>query len=110
MDIHLILPFVLVAFGVRDFLLLKTGPAARTFARLGVYSIVLVTSSMFFSAATFTLTIDRLVELIRSPRVAWSFVLLYGVMLGACLWVRRTARRDLAWLIAVIPNPLLIVG
>jgi hypothetical protein len=34
-------------------------------------------------------------------------VLFYGASLALCIWVGRTRRRQIAWFIAIIPNPLL---
>ena len=105
-----IVPFILLSFALRDFLLLKMGPPGRVVARLRLYSIVLLSSIALFSGATCFVRTDRIMERLLSFSVVFAFVGFYGALLAVCLWVRRTNRHHLAWLLAVAPNPLLVVA
>lgn len=102
--------FVLPTFFVRDWLLLRMGPAATIVARLREYAFVLLASIVLFSAITFSAGTGRLLEIVLSPSVTLPVVLLYCVLLAVCIWIRRTERHQVAWRIALFPNPLLVLA
>jgi hypothetical protein len=106
----MLIPFILCFFLLRDFLLLKMGPPSKVLARLRVYAGVLLGSELLFSVATSPLTTERLLQLARSPRVILPLALFYAALAILCLWVRRTDRHNIAWFIAILPNPLLVIG
>lgn len=110
MSTVILISFVLPTFFVRDWLLLRMGPAATIVARLREYAFVLLASIVLFSAITFSVGTERLLEIVLSPTVTVPVVLLYGVVLAVCIWIRRTDRHQVAWRIALSPNPVLILA
>ena len=110
MSTVILISFVLPTFFVRDWLLLRMGPAATIVARLREYAFVLLASIVLFSAITFSAGTGRLLEIVLSPSVTLPVVLLYCVLLAVCIWIRRTERHQVAWRIALFPNPLLVLA
>jgi hypothetical protein len=105
-----LIPFMLAAFAVRDFLLLKMGVDAKTFRRLLLYAVVVFVSTVVFFAATVSVENDRLLQILRAPRVVWPVMLFYGALAAVSFRIRLTDRHDLAWPLAAIPNPVLVLG
>ncbi|HEY4359580.1 MAG TPA: hypothetical protein VGN17_01360 [Bryobacteraceae bacterium] len=105
-----LLSIILAAFVVRDFLLLRMGPDARIVRRLLAYAIVTFTSASIVLVTTRSLGVDGLLQLLRTPGITLVSALFYGGLLALCLWIRQTDRHHFAWLIAVIPNPLLVLA
>jgi len=110
MSTVILISFVLPVFFVRDWLLLRMGPVATVVARLRQYALVLLVSIILFSAATFTVGTERVLEIVLSPSVTLPVVLLYSVLLAVCIWIRRTDRHQIAWRIALFPNPILVLA
>jgi hypothetical protein len=110
MSTLILILFVLPAFFARDWLLLRMGPVAATMRRLREYASVLLVSIVLFSALTFSVGTERLLEIVLSPSVILPVVLLYCVLLALCIWIRRTDRLQLAWRIALFPNPILVLA
>src|ERR1019366_8215452 len=110
MSTVILISFVLPTFFVRDWLLLRMGPASTIVARLRKYAFVLLISIVLFSAITFSVGTERLLELVFSPSVTLPVVLLYCVLLAVCIWIRRTDRHQVAWRIALFPNPVLVLA
>jgi hypothetical protein len=108
MSALILISFVLPVFFTRDWLLLRMGPAATTVARLRPYGVVLLLSMVLLSSLTFSARTDKLLEIVFAPSVTLAVVLLYGVLLAGGIWIRRTDRHQVAWLIAIVPNPVLI--
>jgi hypothetical protein len=110
MSTLIMLLFVLPAFFARDWLLLRMGPVVSTVPRLREYASVLLVSIVLFSAITFSVGTERLLEIVLSPSVTLPVVLLYSVLLALCIWIRRTDRLQLAWRIVLFPNPILVLA
>jgi len=110
MSTVILISFVLPTFFVRDWLLLRMGPAAAIVARLREYALVLLASIVLFSAITVAVGTERLLEIVLSPSVTLPIVLLYCVLLAVCIWIRRTDRHQVAWRIALFPNPVLVLA
>ena len=102
--------FALSIFFARDCFLLRMGSAASTVARLREYATVILASVTLLSLFTTSLTADGLVGELWSLPVSLSCLLFYGVLLVISVWVKRTERHNVAWRIAVLPNPLLAGG
>jgi hypothetical protein len=62
------------------------------------------------SAATNTLDTSRLLQFSRSLGIALPIMAFYALLAALCFWVRRTDQHDCAWLITLIPNPMLVLG
>jgi hypothetical protein len=107
MSTVVLISFVLPVFFTRDWLLLRMGPAATTMARLSGYAIVLVASTILFSTVTLSVRTERLLEILLAPSV--TVVLLYGALLAVSIWIKRTDRHQVAWQIALFPNPILVL-
>jgi hypothetical protein len=101
---------ILGFFLLRDILLLKIGPSAKLFPRLKLYAAVQLTVVVLASAATNTLDTNRILRLSRSPGIVLPIMAFYAALAALCFWVRRTDRHDRAWLMAVIPNPVFVLG
>jgi protein-S-isoprenylcysteine O-methyltransferase Ste14 len=99
-----LIPFLLPAFAVRDSLLLSAGPG-RQMSKLLAYAGTILAS--VFSAATLSPGSDQQLRFVHGSYVVLATVLFYGASLALCIWVGRTRRRQIAWFIAIIPNPLL---
>jgi hypothetical protein len=110
MSTEILIAFVLPAFFARDWLLLRMGPVSTIAARLRKYALVLLTSIVLVSAVTFSIRTERLLEMVLSPSVTLPIVLFYGVLLVVCIWIRRTDRHQVAWRIALFPNPILVLS
>jgi hypothetical protein len=108
MSTAILISFVLPVFFARDWLLLRMGPGATTIPRLRQYGVVQLMSMVLFSTVMFSVRTERLLEIAFAPAVTLAVVLFYGVLLAVCIWIRRTDRHRLAWLIALLPNPALI--
>ncbi|MBZ5634492.1 MAG: hypothetical protein LAO55_15320 [Acidobacteriia bacterium] len=108
MSIVILISFVLPVFFLRDWLLLRMGPAVTIVARLREYALVLLASVTLFSTIMFSVGTGRLLEIVLSPSAILPLVLLYSVLLAVCIWIRRTDRHQFAWRIATIPNPVLV--
>ena len=109
MSTVVLISFVLPVFFTRDWLLLRMGPAATTMTRLRGYALVLLASTILFSAVTFSVRTERLLEILLSPSVTLPVVLLYGALLAVSIWIKRTDRHQVAWQIALSPNPILVL-
>ena len=103
-------PFAFLSFAVRDFLLLRIGPHARASHRLRDYSIAVLVFVILFSPIIFGNRPDETFNLIWPPHFVGILAGIYAGLLAASLWVRATERYHLAWILAVVPNPLLIIG
>jgi hypothetical protein len=97
-------------FILRDILLLRIGPPAKLFPRSRIYAAVQVAVVVLASAATKALDTNRILQFSRSPSIVFPMMAFYATLAYLCFWVRRTDRHDRAWLMAVIPNPMLVVG
>ena len=109
MSTVVLISFVLPVFFTRDWLLLRMGPVATIVARLRGYAIVLLASTILFSAFTFSGRTEKLLEMLLSPSVTLTVVLLYGALLAVSIWIKRTDRHQVAWQIALSPNPILVL-
>jgi hypothetical protein len=107
MGVLAIIPFGMSLFFVRDYFLLRMGPARLLSARLRLYAAVLFGSVLLVSGATSRLGGEELFQLFQRPRVILLTVVCYTALALICLWIRRTDRHHRAWLLAVVPNPLL---
>ena len=110
MSTVVLVSFVLPVFFTRDWLLLRMGPVAGMMPRLREYALVLLASTILFSVVTFSVGTERLLEIVLSPSVTLPVVLLYGVVLAVCIWIRWTDRHQVAWRLALFPNPLLVLA
>jgi hypothetical protein len=61
---------------------------------------------LLVSGATSRLGGEELFQLFQAPRVILLTVAYYTVLALICLWIRRTDHHR-AWLLAVVPNPIL---
>jgi hypothetical protein len=106
----MLIPVILGFFLLRDILLLRIGPSAKLFPRLRIYAAVQITVIVLASAATNTLDTNRILQFSGSRGIVLPIMAFYAALAGLCFWVRRTDRHNRAWLMAVIPNPMLVVG
>lgn len=102
-----VIAFSLTLFFLRDYFLLRMGPARLFSTRLRLYAVVLLASVLLVSASTSQLSGEELFRLFQTPRVILLTVAYHTVLALICLWIRRTDRHHRAWLLAVVPNPLL---
>jgi hypothetical protein len=105
-----VIPFSLILFFLRDYLLLQMGPARAPSARSRFYSVVLLASVFLVSGALSRLSDKQILHLFRAPSVTFPVVGYYAALIPFCLWLRRTDRHYRAWILAVAPNPLLAAG
>jgi hypothetical protein len=100
--------FVLPMFFARDWLLLRMGPVETTVVRLRQYGVVLLLSMVLLSTLVYSASTESILEVVFKPLVTSAVVMFYGVLLAICIWIRRTDHHQVAWLIAILPNPVLI--
>jgi hypothetical protein len=100
MSTWLLFVFMLPVFFGRDFFLLRMGPRFRTAKRLRIYGLVLAASATLFPAF-WRAGLDRAVL---------PMIVIYGTLCAISVWIRKTDRHNLAWLIAAAPNPVLVLG
>jgi hypothetical protein len=105
-----IIPFSLILFFLRDYLLLQMGPGRLPSVRLPLYCVVLLVSVFAVSGALSRLSNEQILHLFRAPMVALPVAGYYAVLISLCLWFRGTYRHYRAWLLAAAPNPLLATG
>jgi hypothetical protein len=108
--LFMLIPVFLVFFVLRDILLLRIGPPAKLFPRFRIYAAVQLTVVVLASVATNALDTNRILLFSRSPSIVLSVMAFYAALAALCLLVRRTDRHHRAWLLAVIPNPMLALG
>lgn len=106
----MLIPLILGFFLLRDIILLRIGPTAKLFPRLGIYAAVQITAVVLASVATNALDTNRILQFSRSAVIVLPLMAFYATLAALCLWVRRTDRHNHAWLMAVIPNPMLTLG
>jgi hypothetical protein len=103
-------PVILCSFLLRDVLLLKIGPLAKLLPHLKIYAAVQLSVILLVSATTNTLDTNRILQFSRSPNIVLPIMAFYALLAALCFWARRTDRHDRAWAMAVIPNPILVLG
>jgi hypothetical protein len=106
----MLIPVILGFFLLRDILLLKIGPSAKIFPRLRIYAATQLISVALASAATHDLDSAHLLQFSTSPRIVFPIMMFYAGLAALCFWVRRTDRHHRAWLMAAVPNPVLVLG
>jgi hypothetical protein len=106
----MMIPVILGFFLLRDILLLRIGPSAKLFPRLGIYAAVQLTGVVLASAATNALDTSRILQFSRSPSIVFLIMAFYAALAALCFWVRRADHHDLAWLMTLVPNPMLVLG
>jgi hypothetical protein len=107
MNAFVLIPFALILFFLRDYLLLQMGPVRLLSARLRLYALVVFASILLVSGTTFRLSDEKFFNLFQTPRVVLPIVGFYALFVTICLWIRRSGRHHRAWLLAMAPNPLL---
>jgi len=106
----MMIPVILGFFLLRDILLLRIGPSAKLFPRLGIYAAVQLAGVVLASAATNALDTNRILQFSRSPSIVFSIMAFYAALAALCFWVRRADHHDRAWLMTLVPNPILVLG
>lgn len=96
----------LCVFLMRDAQLFSAEPLPALRLRLGLYWAV-VSSYVLAARALGVADPAEIVTALRAPLVWGVSVGLHVVALSICLWLRRLRRSDRAWLVALLPTPLL---
>jgi hypothetical protein len=101
-----VVPFCLSLFFLRDCFLLRMGPARLLSIRLRRYTVVFLATVLLVSGAMRRLG-DEPLQLARASRLILVIAGFYALLAAICLWIRRTDRHHLAWILAAAPNPIL---
>jgi hypothetical protein len=106
----MLIPVIIGFFLVRDILLLRIGPSGKVFPRLTIYAAVQLTAVVLGSVATTSLDTNRILQFSRSPGIVVPIMAFYAAFAALCFWVRRKDHHDHAWLMTLVPNPMLVLG
>ena len=99
---------VLCSFFLRDFLVFRIGPQARTRQRLVIYAIALAVYLMAFLTVTSSLAPLEILHRVRTPFWSTTILAIHLVFAAASIWMRRARQYQWVWLVVISPNPLLI--
>jgi hypothetical protein len=93
-------------FWLRDYWLLQLGPWRSVAQRVWIYAGFVSMAALLVWMLASTHNTEHFISDIQSPPWLIGLFAFHSIAAVACFWMKRSARYDLAWLVAMVPTPV----